>query len=534
MDRQQDPSPRWRDEIMAAIARRVAIDLRALAAFRMALGTLLIVDLLMRSRGLVAFYSDDGVLPREAFFASYSNAYSLHAISGEVWVQAGLFVVAGLFAAAMVFGYRTRVATVVSWLLLLSLRNRNPMVLNSGDTLLALLCFWAIFLPLGERWAVDGRRIDRDRSSVASVATLALLLQVTLMYATNAIHKGRSEEWMSGEAVTYIFQADQFTRLLGNTLATHHVLLEWVTLFWVALLFLSPLLVLLTGRTRALLVTLFVGIHLGMLATMQIGVFPLVAVAALLPFYPASVWDAGAALTARTGIAERLGTVRAHAAATIGSLVGNAPGRTIHRARTAHFTRWSSIPSVRSAVLARLLPVSCRLERGRDLLVTVVPALFVVLVLLSNAAAVGYTSVPESADRALEATDTEQGWGMFAPDPVRTTRWFAAPGTLANGSEVDVLHESPVTADRPTHVETTYPSARWRKYLSRVRYADNTNHRSYLANYLCERWNRRHDTSVETVSLWGLDELVEPYNGTTSSNHVKLIEYECNGPLLQG
>ena len=61
------------------------------------------------------------------------------------------FLVAGLFAGLLLVGYRTGLATCVSWFMLLSVQARNPIILQGGDVLLRLLLFWGIFLPLGER-----------------------------------------------------------------------------------------------------------------------------------------------------------------------------------------------------------------------------------------------------------------------------------------------------------------------------------------------------------------------------------------------
>ncbi|MDY7080948.1 MAG: HTTM domain-containing protein, partial [Halobacteria archaeon] len=79
----------------------------------------------------------------------------LHALSGDAWFQVLLFVVASVFALMLVVGYRTKVATVVSLVLLVSLHLRNPVILNGGDSLLRRLLFIGIFLPLGEQWSVD-------------------------------------------------------------------------------------------------------------------------------------------------------------------------------------------------------------------------------------------------------------------------------------------------------------------------------------------------------------------------------------------
>ncbi len=496
------------DRFAVALQRRFEIDLRALAAFRIALGLLIILDLLNRTRHLREFHTDEGVLPLRALFSDYSDVYSVHAISGEPWVQALLFAIAGGFALALILGYRTRLATVVSWFLLVSLHIRMPMVLNSGDILLRLLLFWGIFLPLGERWAIDARRIDLPRSTLSSEATMAVLLQVFLMYFTNAIHKYGSDKWMSGEAVGFIFQADHLTILLGNVLADQFLLLKLFTYAWLVCIFASPLLILLTGYPRALLATALAGMHLGMVVTLRIDLFPLIAVSGLLLFYPPAVWDRVTALGAYLGLDTPL-------RARLEWLQRTAPRFPSPSASLSH-------PSL-STVTAG----------GRDAFFSVLPAMFLLLVLFANAEAVDYTEVPDPAEQVIDTTMIDQSWRMFAPNPTSNAKWFVVPGELEDGSEVDVMHGGEVDWDRPPSVDETYKSARWRKYLSNMRYVDNEKHRSYTANYLCDRWNEEHETDVESLTIYGMTDRSGPYDDEPDVARFTLIEYDCSGDFVQ-
>ena len=521
--------------LSAALAARVSVDLRALAAFRIGLGTLLLADLARRSRWLTAFYTDDGVLPRRAFLADYETIRSVYLLAGEPWAVGLLFGVSGVAALALAVGYRTRLAAVVSWALLLSLQTRNPMVLNAGDSLLLMLLFWSVFLPIGARWSIDAvRRADphagpasadgaaasrRDGSAAATVATMALLVQMLVMYLTNAVHKLEGDLWTSGEAVVYVMQADQFTYHLGNHIAEFHGLLRVFTVAWVGLLFASPLLLLLTGFSRAAIASLFVGMHLGMAVTMRIDLFPIVVVVGFVPFFQTPVWDAAERVVARLGGRGSLARWRSR-------LEGRAE-------------RVASLDATVSRYIApdrvdRLRENGRSVRSGRALVTTVLPCVFLVLILISSAGSVGYAETPDPAEDVLEAVEMEQHWQMFAPDPLYTTRWFAAPATLEDGSERDVLRDSEVDFERPPRVETTYPTSRWRKYLSNVYSTDNENHRSYLANYLCEDWNRTHETAVENVTVYQMYERADPTNGTVEAeNEVKLIEYDCSGELVQ-
>lgn len=452
-----------RDRLWAGVRRRVAIDTRSLAAFRIAIGLLLIADLLLRSRDLVVFYTDAGVLPRAAlaeFAAPW--AFSLHALSGAAWYQGLLFVVAGVVAASMALGYRTRAATFLSWVLLVSLQNRNPVVLNGGDVLLRMILLWAVFVPLGQRWSLDARRRDGTgdglRSHVASFGSAALLAQVVIMYGSNAIFKLYGDLWWRGVAIEYVFSLDQFTILLGDVLANYPLLLHAGALFWMALLLASPLLLGLTGWPRAVLVGLFASAHLGMLLTMQLGLFPLIAVAALLAFLPGEVWEHVDMGAGPTGATER------------------DPAR-----------------------------LSALRRRAGQFQSTVVAVLFV-LVILSNLGATGYDTMPDGAEPVVQVTSIDQRWSMFAPNPMQVDGWYVVPGELANGSQVDALHGGQVSWDRPPELAATYPNARWRKYLANLWRGWFHPSQEYLARYLCQEWNEDHATKMERVTLYYMEQ----------------------------
>lgn len=502
-----------RDWLVAMATDRVAVDLRALAALRISLGTLLLADLLLRTRNFRAFYTEQGVYPLSYLNPALSEPYSVHAFDGSVEFQALLFVVAGLFALALLLGYHTRIATIASWFLLLSLHARNPFVLNSGDVLLRMLLFWGFFLPLGARWSIDVRRIDPDRTTiasrttVASLGTLALLVQVVLVYAINAIHKLRSGEWVGGSAVGTVMQLEQFTVFLGPYLADFPLVLRGVTYTWLVLVVISPLLLLVTGWPRALLATAFAGMHLGMAATMQIGLFPLVSVASLLAFYPPFLWD----------VLEREATDRG-----IADLLGNSLDR---------LDGLDQLPPMRA--------------RPGDWLPDGVPApgptiasfvllLLIPSVVLSGAASVDYGETPDYSTDLLDHTEMDQGWQMFAPNPADTTRWYVGVGNLSDGRQVDPFLGGSPSFDRPPNPADTVRTARWRKYLVFVQYHSPTNHPDHFGNYLCERWNRTHDTRLENVSVYAMQQQVDAAGSVTEIQRDPVVEgYDCDGDLIQ-
>lgn len=475
--------------VRPAVKRRLGIDARGLAAFRIALGCLLGYDLLLRVGDLRAFYTDSGVLPRAVNAALYPtlSELSLHGLSGELWVQALLFVVAGVFAALLTVGYRTRLSATVSWILLASLQLRNYLVLNGGDTVLLVVLFVGLFLPLGERWSLDAVARERrpTREFVAGFGTAALLSQVVLIYTTNAIFKLRGSLWMEGIAVRYVFALDRFTVRLGDFFAGVEPLLVAVNWAWFALLVAAPLLVVLVGRGRTALTAAFIAAHVGMYLTMELGLFPHVMVACLLVFLPPSVWDrierrlSGSA----TRLEERLTTTEGRPSVPV----------------------WPSVPK----------PV----RRAASAAIPAATATILVVGLLWQAAAVGYLSVPSDAPVDPEA----HSWKLFAPDPPTTDGWFVVDAELESGETVDAYPHADTGRDRPPDIAATYPNARWRKYLSEVRSGGQVERRAF-ADYLCR--TAVGDASVDSVTVGFVREEVR-FDGSNPSEYVEFGTYDC-------
>ena len=176
---------------LASLREIFGIDLRTLALFRVGLAAMILIDLASRMRDFRAFHTDFGVFPRHVAIDNlHAWAWSFHLIGGSAWFIGLLFAIAAIFALMLLVGYRTRLAAIASWALLLSLQNRNTMILTGEDVLLIALAFWAMFLPLGARFSVDAAldpAPEKTGNAYFSVATFALLIQGMSMYFFSAL-----------------------------------------------------------------------------------------------------------------------------------------------------------------------------------------------------------------------------------------------------------------------------------------------------------------------------------------------------------
>lgn len=290
--------------LAAAWRRRAAelfgIDLRSLALFRVGIASLIVFYVFNRWADLAAFYTDWGVLPRGYLMQADSwSRVSLYFANGEYWFAALLLLVTLACAIALWLGYRTRLMTVLLFVLVGSLVNRNPLILMGGDGLLMCLLFWAMFLPLGARWSVDAAFSTQpppQDNLHASAASTGLVLQVLSLYFFTAWLKGGPDWWPDGLAVYYTMELERYASQLGHDLLLRFPAVMKALSFYVYFAeWIGPLLMLspwFNKPIRAAVLLCLMSLHVGFLFFMVIGHFPFVSVAALTPFIGGWFWDA--------------------------------------------------------------------------------------------------------------------------------------------------------------------------------------------------------------------------------------------------
>ncbi|WP_226005759.1 HTTM domain-containing protein [Natrinema salinisoli] len=502
-----------RARVRDALARRFGIDTRALAAFRIVLGLVLLFDVFHRSRDLVTFYTDDGVLPRALLVNQYPAArYSLHTLSGEPWAQAVLFACAAIAAVALLVGYRTRTATVLSLLLLVSVQARNPHLLNGGDKLLSQLVLLAVFLPLGTRWALDALG-DPDASGadsedaeprtrsgtdprIVTPATAAMLGSVVVVFVSNALLKAEGDTWHSGEALHYALRQDQLTVLLGTHLVDYPLFLTLGTYIWAGLVTGAPLLIVLTGRLRTAYATAFIATVVGMALSMAVGLFPAVLIGGLLLFLPPRVWDA---LESVAGVAvDRVGVLER--------------GATAFRARTSTLSRPQTLGSSLSEPTRRRTQRYWSIHLG---------CLLLVVALWS----VGLLGVANAFEPIEEIDPEEHEWTMFAPDPPASYGWYVVEAGVVDEENRDVLQGSTLRDAPPPDAAETLPSFRWRKYMDSLSGDDDRADR--FAAHMCERARTQTDAFVENVTLTYTEQPIRLEGEAETPTTKTVVERSC-------
>lgn len=270
-------------------------DLAPLGLFRIGYGILLFNWIWQLLPNLAQLFTDEGMLPRTLLFAGFPGRVNLLAAAGTWW-PVFLFWLAGLVVALMLtVGYRTRLACILAFVVVSGFEWRNPFILDGSDFVFRLVPFWLIFTAAGGRYSVDAaiRRVRGDPPSGFGPAlpVRILELQIAWIYLAAGIEKTAGTTWWDGTAAYYALQLKHtFGRAWVEPLVFNPIfqrLVSWGTLaselLFLALAF-SPIL---HRQARLLAIVGAAMLHAGIILMMNVGNFPTIMLATLIPFLPA-------------------------------------------------------------------------------------------------------------------------------------------------------------------------------------------------------------------------------------------------------
>ncbi len=479
----------------------IELDLRALALLRIAVACLILVDLTIRCSDLSAFFTDAGLLPRQTLLQiphpTYLNLY----LSIGTWSGAALLAGLEYLAAfCLLIGWRTRLAAMASWMLLLAINHRNPLILDAGDLELRLIAFWLIFLPVNARWSVDSFSApEPDCTHCSSVATFGYLLQISLMYFMAGYNKSDPIWTQSGQALYYVCHLDEFSTSQARWALNYPEQLRILSFAGLYLEFLIPALLWfpwLRKPLRALACALIVCLHLGIASLMHLGL-----IAPINILVTSGLWF-GPLL----GLLERIWL------ASLGWL-------------GSKITRLKSLPAK--------LPAGggvygLRLSKPLQVLLIGVCC----YVPYINYAASVNTRIVVSGPVKIFGylLEQHQDWMLFAPHPSTDDGWMVIQGTCLDGHQVDLLRDpKPLVWTKPDSIADEFKNQRWRRWTQNLgERNDPLVFKSYSV-WLSRRWNQSHfgRDKVRHLKLVWISERTPAPGGEFKHVPYTLYEYDC-------
>jgi hypothetical protein len=464
----------------------LSLDVRALSLMRMCIALIILLDLGIRISDLEAFYSDTGVVPLYMLFSNAWNSYSvsIHTLNGMWQVQLVLFGFAFFCGIMLFIGYRTRLFTILSWFMLLSLHNRNGLILQGGDDLLRMVLFWGIFLPWGGRYSCD-HIIDKSVSPSKlnfSAATVAYVLQICYIYSGSALLKG--PEWSEHyTAMYYAYSLDQVAFPVLKHIYYYPELLKKLTMIAYYFELLVPVLFFIPFKHqlfRSIGVISIMLFHVINASTMFIGLFPVIGIATVTGILPSSAMDF---------IERATFFIRRKVKSSFTGLSYLA-GLVIHWKRPVYtFTPFHE--KLRTAVLVFLIFFVFDWNFSN--------LSFIKSKLSDNLRFIGY------------GLRLDQNWGMFAPGVFKDDGWYILEGITAEGNKIDILTGHEPHYKKPESIVSMFKNDRWRKYGENLIFSENEFMRGYYCNYSKRIWNENHpDKKIHTLRIIYMAEFTLP------------------------
>lgn len=520
-------------------SQHLGIDTRSLAAFRIIAGSIILVDVLLRSRNFSLYYTSDGIVPLSvAKDLTPRYAISLYYLSDQPSVVASLFVLTGVVAVLFIVGYRTRIVSIAAFGLVISLDHRNPLVLSEADTLLRHLLFWGMFLPLGERWSIDSLQRDaQPRTRVVGMGTALILLQMVVFYLVNGYHKYQSSQWFDGTAAAVMLRRDEKTLVLGELVRPLMPLVQIGSVGWFLLLIGAWSLVVARDRLRTGLVILFITGHLFLGVSFLIGLLSIISIAGVILFLPGGFWrDAHVAV--RWLGADRF--VFTEIVAPIGDvgqwLASRLPKPTLLTDRQHPFRRG----------VHRVTLVAIWITIGLVLAVLLVSQIAPVVTGLSAdvSESPGVKDVVDNATVLWPIMTTSQSlgvaqssWNLFGSAPP-WDRYYVFPAETVGGRRFDVYNNRSLSFERPyRQLQRQYDTYREHFFMSallvRTGVQDDDRLSHALAEHFCGIWPQRYGSHISHLNMYVVFERVavdRAYDPSARETYtIEFYRHGCDG-----
>jgi Vitamin K-dependent gamma-carboxylase len=191
-----------------------------IALFRILYGMLVILTLALLRPDWLNWYGEHAWLSLPtALKLEPGHRLDLFSIipQSDAWVEAIFWVTMGS-AVSLTLGLFTRISSILVFICLTSIQQRNLYIIHGGDVFLRLAGFFLIFAPAGAALSLDHLiRVKRGEESRSirprsPWAQRMIQLQLSFMYLAAFLLKIKGAPWLEGTALFYVYHLDEFKR----------------------------------------------------------------------------------------------------------------------------------------------------------------------------------------------------------------------------------------------------------------------------------------------------------------------------------
>lgn len=191
-----------------------------IALFRIVYGVLVIATLTLLRPDWLAWYGPHAWVSLSTMHTlEPGTRLNLLAVipQTDAWIDAFFWMFLGS-AILLTIGFLTRLNSLLVFLCLTSMQQRNLYILHGGDTFLRVAGFFLIFAPAGAALCVDRLiRVWRGKEGAnieprSPWAQRMIQFELSLVYFATFCVKVKGAPWLQGTAMYYVFHLDEFKR----------------------------------------------------------------------------------------------------------------------------------------------------------------------------------------------------------------------------------------------------------------------------------------------------------------------------------
>ena len=206
----------------------------ALGAVRLAFGALVVLWALWLLPMRDGLLDPNGAVPMQPSIPHTWGIFAFWRSNEAILLGIIVLLLAGI---ALLVGWHSRVAAIVTFVMVVSFQRWDPWVFNSGDVLVRIEALFLGLSPCGTALSLDQRRRKGSFWSAQTRPNWPIRLiqvQFSLIYIAAAQVKLSGDAWLGGTAVSYVLRLKDMQRVpFPRWLATNALAMNAVT--WGAL-----------------------------------------------------------------------------------------------------------------------------------------------------------------------------------------------------------------------------------------------------------------------------------------------------------
>ncbi len=254
------------------------ISAKPLGAIRILYGLTALFNLALCAVDLDYWYTDAGLLPGdEAWVVAGTLQYSLLHFYQDPTTVRVFFGLTALAAFFLTIGWRSRLMSILFYIGMLTIHNRNLVSSSGADVLLIIFAFNLMLCPSGAAYSVDAWLSSRKRGTPADPiivpwAYRLIQIQACVVYTMAGLLKLGGNLWLNGTALHYVFNNSEVSRCDLSFLSQYPLLINVMT--YMALVMEICLAFFLWFRvTRPWVIPMGLMLHAGIMVSINIPIF---------------------------------------------------------------------------------------------------------------------------------------------------------------------------------------------------------------------------------------------------------------------